>query len=160
MRKSVTSALIGLIAMLAVEGALAQGGWKELPPGKWWTNTRLIVQLRLSPDQQSRIDGLWTQNRRNLIDLKAEMERRQLDFTELLTKDAIDEEAALKAFDRFQEVKLNIERATFLMRIRIKNQLSAEQQQKLEAISELLRQQRARGGAASAAESGIPVVKK
>ncbi len=85
------------------------------------------------------------QNRRNLIDQKAELERRQLDLAALLAPGTIDESTALKAFDSLQEARLAIERATFLMRLQIKNLLSPEQQQRLETISERLWQQRAKG---------------
>ena len=159
MRKPISCVWIGLLAIFMIEGAFAQGGWRDLPPGKWWTNKRFILQLRISPDQQSRIDSLWMQNRKNLMGWKAELEKRQVEFTDLLGGDSIDEAAALRAFDRFQEAKLNIERATFLMRIQIKNLLSMEQQQTLEALSEVLRRQAARGGNAALTDSAAPAGK-
>ncbi len=167
MRMPIGCVWIGLLAVFVAEGAFAQVGWRDMPPGKWWTNKRFILQLRLSPDQQSRIESLWMQNRKNLMEWKSELEKRQLEFTGLLGKNSIDEAAALRAFDRVQEARYNIERATFLMRIQIKNLLSPEQQQRLEAMSEILRQQAARGGnaaltnpAAPAGRTGNPAPKK
>ena len=160
MRMPIGCVWIGLLAVFAAEGAFAQGGWRDMPPGKWWANKRFILQLRLSPDQQSRIESLWVQNRKNLMEWKSELEKRQLEFTGLLGKNSVDEATALRAFDRIQEARLNIERATFLMRIQIKNLLAPEQQQKLEAISELLRRQAARGVDAAPADSGPPAGKK
>jgi Spy/CpxP family protein refolding chaperone len=160
MRMPIGCVCIGLFAVFAAEGAFAQGGWRDMPPGKWWANKRFILQLRLSPDQQSRIESLWMQNRRNLMEWKSELEKRQLVFMGLLGKYSVDEATALRAFDRIQEARLNIERATFLMRIQIKNLLAPEQQQKLEAMSEVLRQQAARGVDAAPADSGPPAGKK
>jgi len=154
MRMPFSCVWIGLLALLAAEGAVAQGGWRDLPPGKWWVNKRFILQLRLSQDQQSRIESLWLQNRKNLVAWKSELERRQMEFTDLLGKGSVDEAAALRAFDRLQEARLTIERATFLMRVQVKNLLSPEQQQKLEAVSEVLRRQAA--GAGDAAQTGAP----
>jgi len=145
MSKTIRFLSAGLLAALLIPWVWAQGGLKEMPPGKWWTNKRLIAALKLSPDQQSRIDSLWTQHRRGLIDQKAELERRQLDLADLLGKDSIDEDAALKAFDRVQEARVALERATLVMRIQIKNLLSPEQQQRLETFSGALRQQRGKG---------------
>jgi Spy/CpxP family protein refolding chaperone len=142
MRKTIRFLSTGLLAALLIPCVWAQGGLKEMPPGKWWTNKRLISALKLSPDQQSRIDAVWTQHRRGLIDRKAELEKRQLDLADLLGKDSIDEDAALKAFDRVQEARAALERATFIMRIQIKNLLSPEQQQRLESFSGMLRPQR------------------
>lgn len=160
MRKPISCAWIGLLAAILAEGAFAQGGLKDIPLSKWWTNRRVIQQLRLSPEQQTRIESLWEQNRRTLIDQKAELEKRQLDLTELLGKDVIDETAAVKAFDRVQEARVGVERSTFIMRIQIKNLLSAEQQQKLEAIAEILRQQRAKGSGTAPSNAVSPPAKK
>ncbi len=60
----------------------------------------------------------------------------------------IDEAAALRAFDQFQQARLNVERASFRMRIQIKNLLSAEQRPKIEAIAERLRQAKPDAGSA------------
>jgi Spy/CpxP family protein refolding chaperone len=151
MKKPTIFLWICLLAVFIVEGAFAQVGFKDFPRGKWWANKRLIADLDLSPDQQTKIDTVWNQVRKNLIDQRAELEKRQLDLGDLLGKESIDEATALKAFDRVQEARLALERATFLMRLQIKNLLSMEQQQKLEVISERLRQQQAK-----AANAGIP----
>ncbi len=160
MRISIGCAWVGILVVVLAEGLFAQGALKDMPPSKWWTNRRVIQQLKLSPEQQSRIETIWVQNRRVLIDQKAELEKRQLDLTDLLGKDAIDEAAAVKAFDRMQEAKLAVERSTFVMRIQIKNLLSADQQQKLEAIAPMLRQQRARGSGTGATVPVPPPAKK
>jgi len=151
---------IGLVAVLTAEGIFAQGGWRDLPPGKWWANKRFVLQLRLSQDQQSRIESLWLQNRRNLVVWKSELEKRQLEFTDLLGRDPVDEAAALRAFDQFQEARLNIERATFLMRLQVKNLLSPQQQQKLESMSDVWRRQAAREGNAALTDAPAPEGKK
>jgi Spy/CpxP family protein refolding chaperone len=149
-----------LMSLVMVRGASGQAALKDLPvvSGKWWTNRRVIRELNLAPDQQARIDAVWNQTRRNLIDRRAALDRRQLDLSEILSKDVIDEAAALQAFDRVQEARATLERATFLMRIQIKNLLSAGQQQKLEAIAERLGRQRPNNAGAPAAER--PIVKK
>jgi Spy/CpxP family protein refolding chaperone len=160
MRNPIRCLWLGLLSLTIVQAAAAQGGLKDLPPGKWWANKRVIAQLKLTSEQQSKIDALWVQNRRGLIDQKAELERCQLDLTELAGKELIDEALALRAFDRWQEAKHAIERSTFLMRVQIKNALSAEQQQQLETISVMLREQRARAGNASPATQAVPSAKK
>ena len=145
MKTAIRISVIAALALATVQAVFAQGGLKDLPPGKWWVNKRLIAELRLSAEQQARIDTLWMQNRRQLIDQRAELEKRQLDLTVLLEQSTVDEAAALKAFDLVQETRSGIERATFQMRLQIKNILSAEQQLLLERIAGRLRLQRARG---------------
>jgi len=120
----------------------AQPSLRELPPGKWWQNRRVIQQLKLTREQQDRIEALWTANRRDLIDLKAEADRLQLDLSDLISKELVDETAALSAFDKLQAARISLERVTFRMRIQIKNILMPQQQRRLEEISERLRRER------------------
>ena len=161
MRNPIGCVGVGLIAVFMIGGAYAQGGLKDLPQGKWWTNARVIAELNLSADQRSKIEDLWIQTRRTVIDPKAELEKRQLDLSELLSKDSVDVSAALKAFDRVQEAKLSLERSTFLMRIQIKNLLSPDQQQKLETIAERQRQLKAKaGGTLNPAPAGKQPINK
>ncbi len=112
----------------------AQPEWNS-PPGKWWKDRRVIEHLKLTQDQQARIESLWLEDRRNLIDQKAELDKGRVDLAEILSKDSGNESAALRAFEKVQAARAALERSTFLMRLRIKNTLSTEQQQKLEEIS-------------------------
>jgi Spy/CpxP family protein refolding chaperone len=145
MRMPLGCAWIALLALFLAGDALAQGGVQEMPSGKWWADRNITQELNLSPDQQSKIESLWMGNRRILIGQRAALERGQLDLAELLARDSIDEDAALKAFDRVAAARHNLERTTFLMRVQIKNLLSSDQQQKLEAIAQSRRGQTAKG---------------
>jgi Spy/CpxP family protein refolding chaperone len=160
MKKPIICVWIGLLAICMVEGVFAQGALKDFPPTKWWTNKQVIKRLNLSEDQQSKIEAIWIKHRRTLIDEKAQVDKLALDFEELVGKDLIDETAALKAFDKLHEARTSLERTTFLMRIQILNQLSAEQLRQLEPIAEVLRQQRAKVSAAPAPSPAAPAKKK
>lgn len=118
--------------------ARAQQELKE-PPGKWWKNRQVITKLNLTRAQQDRIEDLWTQNRRILIDKKAELDKRTLDLSEILSRELAEEAAALKAYERVQAAKAEVEKEVFLMRIRIKNLLSQQQQLRLEEVANRLR---------------------
>ncbi len=56
MKPFVSVAVSGFFALWMVQTGFAQGGLKDLPPGKWWINKRLIAELKLSRDQQVRIE--------------------------------------------------------------------------------------------------------
>ncbi len=133
MRKAELPALV--VAVLFFAPAAFAQGWRDLPAGKWWKNPQVVQDLKLSEDQQKRIEAVWAQNRRELIEQKAELDRRRLELSELLTHDTVDEGAALKLFDQVQAARLAIERSMFTMRVRIKNLLRPDQQQRLEELS-------------------------
>src|SRR5881628_1675590 len=71
--------------------------------------------------------------------------KRQLDLGDALSQATVDEAAALKAFEAVQTARAALEKTTFAMRIRTKNLLSAEQQQKLEEIAERARREKQAG---------------
>jgi Spy/CpxP family protein refolding chaperone len=155
-----------LIWVLSGVGLLAQVAWaqvplKDLTAAKWWTNRRIIQELKLSPEQQTKIDAVFLQSRKNLVERKAEFDRRQAELAAMLAKDTSDEAAVVKAFEEVQQARVSLERTTFLMRLQIKNLLTAEQQPKIEEIAERLRQQRPAASSAPATPSTAPVsVKK
>ena len=140
-----------LAGLFLLSGALVslygQARVPGFPPGKWWKDRRIIEELKLGADQQARIESIWLENRARLIDQKADLDKSQLDLTDLLSGDSVDEAAALKIFERVQAARQALEKTTFLMRIRTKNILSPEQQQKLEEISERVRRERGLGQA-------------
>lgn len=118
------------------------------PPGTWWKDRRVVEELRLTPEQQGKIEAIWMEHRRRLIDEKAELDRRQLDLSDVLSKEQVDEAAAMKAFEQVQAARAALERTTFGMRIRTKNVLSSEQQQKLDEVAERTRRERQAGSVA------------
>src|SRR5262245_54815619 len=138
-----------LVIILGIEMAgYAQMRVPGFPPGTWWKDRRIVEELRLTQDQQGKIEAIWMEHRRRLIDEKAELDKRQLDLSDVLSKEQVDEAAAMKAFEQVQTARAALERTTFGMRIRTKNVLSLEQQQKLEEIAEKTRRERQAGSAA------------
>jgi len=128
-------ALIGcLFAALSPGLSEAQNG-NGARLGKWWKNGRIATRLKLSSAQQAKIEALWTQNRRNLIEKKAELDRRNEELSRILMQSDLDETKAMTAYDRVLSARFDIERSTFLMRVRIKNILTPEQQRRLEIIA-------------------------
>ncbi len=155
-RLALSSSVLVAVVCLAVT-AHAQQALKQ-PPGKWWKDRRLIDDLKLSPEQQSRIDHVWMEGRKSLIDKKAEFDKRSIDLADVLSRPETDESAAIKAFDMVQAARVDLERSMFLMRLRIKMLLSREQQQRLEEIADQFRRDnraiRANGPAAAPARGG------
>lgn len=142
MRKIKILAAVCFFLACVAGGAFAQVGMKEFPQGKWWTKRPVIRELGLSLQQQTRIESIWVQRFQALMGQQAELQKRQQMLSGLLAQDIIDVTSAMRVFDEVQQIRHNLERSTFLMRIMIKNTLSPEQQRKLEEIAERLRQQR------------------
>lgn len=137
--KIVRIALIGcLFALLSPGSSVAQNGIGARL-GKWWKNGRIITRLKLTPAQQAKIEALWTQNRQALIEKKAELDKRREELSAIIAQTTLDETNAMAAYNKLLSARSDIERSTFLMRVRIKNILTPDQQRRLEAISPRVR---------------------
>ena len=58
----------------------------EVPLGKWWKRPRIVERLKIKPDQQERLDEIFSKNRRSFIDLKADVDRRAVDLNRRITE--------------------------------------------------------------------------
>ncbi len=137
---SLRDVLTALFVFLLCATAIKAQDLKE-PPGKWWKDPKVIQELNLTPEQQDRIEAIFRKNRKMLIDQKAQLDKCRVDVEEALSKTSVDEASALAAFDALQTARRQVERTMFVMRLQIKNLLLPEQQKKLEAVAERLRQQ-------------------
>jgi hypothetical protein len=65
-----------LLAALAI--LLTTSAFAQLPPGKWWRRPEIVQQLQLTEDQQFKLDAIWRDEAKDLIDLKAEMDKQSI----------------------------------------------------------------------------------
>jgi Spy/CpxP family protein refolding chaperone len=117
----------------------------EIPGGKWWKRPRVVEVLHLTPDQQERMDEIFGKNRRAFIDLKADVERRQLDVEELITKKDSDPKKVSAAIDSLDQARLRLGKARTMTIIEMKGLLTAEQWQLVLARGEEWRRERQEG---------------
>ena len=120
-------------------------GWAQIPPMaplKWWSTPRVVQQLGLSPDQVSKIDSIWREHRKTLIDLRADHEKLQIDMDELLSKENIDEAAVVTKVEQLFRAKGQIEKVQMTMRLRIRNVLNRQQQERSLELWKQLRDER------------------
>jgi Spy/CpxP family protein refolding chaperone len=139
MKKSAKYLLV--LSCCATLVAVARAQMPPNIPVKWWNTPRVIKELNLNPQQVQRIERIWVENRKNLIDLRAEHDKLQLDLEELVGKPAVEEAALRATVDQLYRAKADIEKATLMMRIKIRDVLTPEQQEKSRALFEQFRQE-------------------
>ena len=120
--------LAGSVAALTAAGIAAAQG-PEIPPGKWWKRPRVVEMLKLSPDQQDRLEGIFAKNRRSFVDLKADVERRQIDVDELVTKKDSDPKKASQAIDALEQARMKLRKAWTMMALEQREVLTGPQWQ-------------------------------
>ncbi len=143
MREILPGAL--LAAFLAAPAVHAQ-----MPDGKWWKNPRVTSELNLSADQSNEIEKIFVRSRMKLIDLKADLDKKQLDLQEAMQDKTANRAAVEKKIELVENSRAALQKARALMILDMKEVLKPEQWEHLvqkaierrEMMRERMREQR------------------
>lgn len=136
------STLFSGLVFLAALAAPAPAQMPETPPGKWWKRPKIAERLKLKPEQQERLDEIFSKHRRSFIDLRADVERRAVDLEELLTKKDSDPARIGPATDALEQAKARLGKARTMMIVDMRSVLSEDQWQKILELREEWRRER------------------
>jgi Spy/CpxP family protein refolding chaperone len=109
----------------------AEAQMPEAPPGKWWKRPRIVQLLGLTADQQTKLEDIFSRRRREFVDLKADVEHRQIDVDELVTKKDSDPRKTSAAVDALEQSRLKLRKAFTMMFLEQKDILTAAQWQQV-----------------------------
>ena len=99
-----------IVVFLFLTSILTAQAGLDLPQGKWWTKAEVRENIKLSDDQVRRLDSIFLNHMERLIDLKAEMEKAELNLKELLDAPVLEEKEALTLLDRLIKARGQLER--------------------------------------------------
>ncbi len=116
-----------LAACLAAPAIRAAG----LPDGKWWKNPRVAADLGLSPDQSKEIEKIFVRSRPKLIDLKADLEKKQFDLQVAMDDKSADRSAVEKKIETVENARAALQKTRALMILDMKQVLKPEQWERL-----------------------------
>lgn len=144
MRRSL--AVLATIALLSPLMARAQDH-PMMPKGRWWKTPEVARQLELSAEQQARLDTIFSARSKELIDLKAAMDKSAIDLRaglEFFDKKPAD---VLKLAGEFSDARGRLFRKEIEMLIEMRSELSEDQWTKLrsaiaERMSDRIQEQR------------------
>lgn len=147
----------GLMALLMMAGgatALAQdaapappAGMEEMhakhmaemmhgggPHGLWWNNPKVAAELNLSQDQKTKLGAIMQQNRINLIDLHATLEKEEATLDPLMSADTPDEAKVTGQIDKVAQARAELEKSHARMLLQMRTVLTPDQWSKLQAM--------------------------
>lgn len=107
-------------------------------PGKWWKHPLAVDELKLSPAQIERIDTIFVEHRKKLVDQKARMEKLHLDFMQVIDQPELKRAEVLQLTDQIAITRAEILRATIAMQLDIREQLTPEQRATLKKLRNML----------------------
>jgi Spy/CpxP family protein refolding chaperone len=114
----------------------------ELPEGKWWKRPRIAAAIDLTPDQVSRIDGIFSKARPLLIDRKADLEKKQGELQDSLEDANADRRAVAARVDAVEDARAELQKARILMILDVKQVLRPEQWERLMRMQQEFRRDR------------------
>jgi Spy/CpxP family protein refolding chaperone len=122
------------VTFLLLPAAVPAG--QDLPGGKWWRVPSIAESLGLNQDQIQALDQAFVNSRRNMFELKSNMERERFELDNLMEKNNLDEAATLRQLKSFQESRSRLAKEKFKFVIKVKKILGAKSFRKLKAIYE------------------------
>lgn len=114
---------------------------KELPPGKWWNNQRVIEKLQLTDEEISELDTRFVDSRRKLIRLKSAVESEKFELDNLLEKDPVDDKAIMKQFEKLELSLKNLRAEHFRSMLEVRKILGQKRFRQLKTIYKSQRKQ-------------------
>jgi Spy/CpxP family protein refolding chaperone len=104
------------------------------PPGRWWDDRATAKSLRLSPEQQTRMDTIFEQNRGALMARFQGLQQAEAQLDELSKSPAPDEAALFAQIDRVAQARAELEKANTHLLLQIRKEMDAEQIKRLEKM--------------------------
>ena len=95
--------------------------------GHWWNNPKMVARLKLTDEQRKDFDGILLEHREKLIDLRASLERAELEMEPLMRGDHPDEAKILSQIDKVAQARADLEKANARFLLAIRNKLTPEQ---------------------------------
>lgn len=133
---TVFAVLFCLTGAFGIANAQKSGSDPEgmmIPGGRWWRMPNISDKLKLSPEEQQKLDSLFLQSRRQLITAKSLMEKGRLELEEILDKKEFDESACTDRFKKFQDSRSELASERFKYFIEIRKILGEGRFQTLKA---------------------------
>jgi hypothetical protein len=133
--------------MFFVTPAVADRGGRGdgLPHGKWWNNTEVASQLKLSNNEVKSLDEMYTSHRRKIIKLRAVVESEQFELNNLIDSKTINDKAVLNQSKRLEQARSNLHFEQFKFFLDVRKLLGFDRYQQLKSMFQRMRSKRRYG---------------
>jgi Spy/CpxP family protein refolding chaperone len=164
MKKGILLIFIGVFLVSGM--AMAKGPQEndlDLPENKWWQNPRVVKVLKLTEQEQSRLNDLFVNSQRQMFDLKTDVQKEKFEIEQLLEQKKVDDAACMARFKKLTAAQnaLRTQRFQFLLEVRKLLGLERYQQLKTKFQQRRMRQRQQFGqGPGSMSKGPFPSGKR
>lgn len=104
------------------------------PVGRWWDDHQVAEAIGLRKDQQKRMDSIFKANKQALIENYKALQREQDKLSSLSQGQQLDKTRMFASIDAVSQARAALEKANTQMILQLREELDAEQIQKLERL--------------------------
>jgi protein CpxP len=104
--------------------------------GRWWNNPRIVERLKLTDEQRKGFDGILLEHREKLIDLRANVEKAELEMEPLIRDDQPNEARILAQIDKVAQARAELEKANARYLLALRSKLTPDQWKQMQAFRE------------------------
>ncbi len=106
---------------------------------KWWKNPKVIQEMELTEDQVDAIEDIFKSYREQIIDSQKELKKEEAHLLDVLRKPECSRDEVMQITDHIEDMRANLTRIKVEMLLKIKNELSSEQEETLHNIRDRYR---------------------
>jgi len=104
--------------------------------GTWWKNSETVAKLQLTDDQVKKIEAAFYNHRLKLVDLRADLEKQELQLRPLLDADQPDEQRVAVQIDQITMARGRLEKEHAMMMLGMRRVLTVDQWKKLQTMKD------------------------
>jgi len=108
--------------------------------GKWWKRPRIAQELAITPDQDAELEKIFARTKPKLIDLRADLEKKQFDYEQSMQADSTDRKTIEAKIEAREESRARLQKELALMELDMKQVLKPEQRERLMRLKEEAKQ--------------------
>jgi Spy/CpxP family protein refolding chaperone len=132
----VKSLVLGLLLGVLI-AADARG---QALDGKWWKRPRIAQELAITPDQDAELEKIFARTKPKLIDLRADLEKKQFDYEQSMQADSTDRKTIEAKIEAREESRARLQKELALMELDMKQVLKPDQRERLMRLKEEAKQ--------------------
>ncbi|HEY1252766.1 MAG TPA: periplasmic heavy metal sensor [Thermoanaerobaculia bacterium] len=131
---------VGITLGAALGFLAASAAGAQALDGKWWKRPRVAQELALSSDQEAELEKIFARTKPHLIDLRADLEKKQFDYEQSMQADSADRKTIEAKIEAREEARARLQKELAVMELDMKQVLKPDQREKLMRLKEEARQ--------------------
>ena len=115
---------------------------QEMMDGKWWQNRIIAEKLEITKTEKQQLKAIYVKSRRNLINLKSEVEKARFELDVLLDGEDSQKAAILDQYSRLETARGSLSAERFNLLLGVREIVGIERYQQLKILHRMKRDKR------------------